>query len=74
MEKTIEWCNERIASLIDEIDRVTDQRDNVTNALMHAVESLNANVMARRNAHPRGCCDWSCDLCAPLLVLDGANN
>lgn len=29
------------------------------------LESLRANVMARRNA-PGGCCDWSCPLCVVL--------
>ena len=27
--------------------------------------ALEANIMERRN-RPGGCCDWSCDLCAPL--------
>lgn len=32
------------------------------------LESLRANVMARRN-QPGGCCDWSCPLCSPLTEV-----
>jgi hypothetical protein len=75
-----EWKNQCIveaqdvAALTERAERAEEQRDDAANRAMQAVESLNANVMARRNAHPRGCCDWSCDLCAPLLELDEKGN
>lgn len=69
-----EWKNQciveaqAVAALTERAERAEQERTELLHRSRKTLAALHRNVMARRNA-PGGCCDWSCDLCAPLMKL-----